>query len=420
MSFPIIGTTSVWSNWNNFGDGAWNMWFMAPYGSWIYAGFVKDSTTYFKKIDIGSADSNYEMSDWDFGLVADTPETEFTYEHQEGYPDGSMGMGCIRGATPKLYVVGRSAPVPAVNTILQKFIVGDGFELESPGTIPLEVGGGSILNVNHIAGLEVDQGNAYYVVLNNNDANEFRLYRYGYTWDGGSHQPTHDVDLSAVSPAQSFMENNTSARIRGIGRAVDGNIVLFINSGLSATGCKVLKFDKDDLSYLGQTTWAPSVSTSTWGYMVESAEVFMWFQGLDSLSSLDWRNAVYYDGATAIPSQDKSNFIIANNLTTFGSDTAIELQYAARDAFNIVIPSINTKFVIDGEDPTDPSSWNDRIGGIQDLSGDPFFDGDGVPLAIQAITTTDSGGVAKAYYKPMRSGSGTEIDIIRIYCPSDS
>ena len=122
----------------------------------------------------------------------------------------------------------------------------------------------------------------------------------------------------------------------------------------------------------------------------------------------------------AIPSEDKSNFIILNNLTTFSSDTAIELQYAARDAFNIVIPSINTKFVIDGEDAEDPSTWNDRIGGIQATSGAAFFDSEGVPLAIKTVTVTDSGGVAKAYYKPMRSGSGTEIDIIRIYCPSDN
>jgi hypothetical protein len=415
MSFPIIGTTSVWENWNNFGSGAWNMWFMAPYGSWIYSAFVKDGTTYWKKIDIGTEDSNYEISDWDFGLTSNTPADQFPYEHQEGYPDGAMGAGCIRGATPTLYLIGRSAVIPSPNTIVRKFPVGDDFEEDTPATIPLEVGGGSVININHVCGLEVDQGNAYYLVLNNRDANEFRLYRYGYTWDGGSHQPTHDVDLST-----NYMENNTNSRIRGIGTATDGDILIFVNHGLSATGCKVLKYDKDDLSYLGQASWAPSVSTATWGYIVQASEVFMWFQGLDSASLYDWKTAVYYDGATQIPSQDKSNFIITNNLTTFGSDTAIELQYEARDAFNIIIPTVNTKFVIDGEDPDDSSGWNDRIGGIQDNPANPFFDSEGVPLAIKAITATDGSGVARAYYKPMRTGSGTEIDIIKIFCPSDN
>jgi len=415
MSFPIIGTTSVWENWNGFGIGSWNMWFMAPYGSWIYAGFVKNNVSYFKKINIGTSDPNYELSTWDFGLAVNPPSDVFPYERHEGYPNGSMGMGCIRGATPKLYLAGRSAADPSVDSIIHTFLPSSNFAQDGSGTIPLEVGGGSTVNVNHICGIEVDQGTAYYLVLNNNDSNEFRLYRYAYTWDGGGHQPTHDVDLST-----NYMENNTLSRIRGIATASDGNIILFVNTGISSTNCKVIKFDKDDLSYLGQTTWAPNVSTATWGYMVQSSQVFQWFQGLDKSSLYDWKTAIYYDRATGIPDEDRSNFIIAENLTTFGSDTAIELTYEARDAFNIVVAGANTKFQINGEDPDDPSSWNDRVGGIQDSDSADFFDADGVPLAIKAIAPTNGSGIATAYYKPMRSGSGTEIDAIDVYCPSDS
>ena len=68
MSFPIIGGQQVWENWNDFGSGSWRMWFMAPYGSWLYAAFVKGTSTYFKKIDIGGT-LNYSMYDWDFGVV---------------------------------------------------------------------------------------------------------------------------------------------------------------------------------------------------------------------------------------------------------------------------------------------------------------------------------------------------------------
>ena len=72
MSFPIIGSVTRWQNWNNFGSGAWKMWFMAPWGSWIYAAFVKDTVVYFRQIDIGTDDQDYLMSDWDFGLVAES------------------------------------------------------------------------------------------------------------------------------------------------------------------------------------------------------------------------------------------------------------------------------------------------------------------------------------------------------------
>jgi hypothetical protein len=151
-----------------------------------------------------------------------------------------------------------------------------------------------------------------------------------------------------------------------------------------------------------------------------ASEVLMLFEGLDSNSSLAWKSAVYYDRATGIPDEGRSNFVIANNLTTYGSDDAITLKYYARDAFNIVVPSVNTKFVINGEDPDDPTTWTDRIGSIQDNLGDTFFDANEVPTSIQAIAATDVNGIATAYYKPMRSGSGSEIDDIDVYCPSDS
>jgi hypothetical protein len=41
-------------------------------------------------------------------------------------------------------------------------------------------------------------------------------------------------------------------------------------------------------------------------------------------------------------------------------------------------------------------------------------------LATSAIVTTDGDGIATAYYKPMRSGTGAERDAINIRCPSDS
>jgi hypothetical protein len=396
------------------------MWFMAPYGSWIYAGFVEDDAPVFKKIDIGSSNANYPMSDWDFAEVAANPEDKFVYEQDEGGPNGAIGCGCIRGATAKLYVLGKSTSSVSPNTIIHRFVVADGFSAGSDtGCVPLDTvgGGGDPVEMNHVAGLDVDQGTAFYIVTNNNDGNEFQLRRYAYpvTWDGSDVDPSHEVDLSP-----NYMSNNTLARIRGIAIANDGNIIVFVNTGSTATSCRVLKFDKDDLSYLGQTTWAPSISTSIWGYVVMASEVFMLFEGLNSNSSLAWKSAIYYDRATQIPDADRSNFVIGNNLTTFGSDDPITLEYHARDAFNVVIPSVNTKFVINGEDPDDSSTWTDRIGSIQDNTGDTFFDANGVPTSIQAIAATNASGIATAYYKPMRSGSGSEIDDIDVYCPSDS
>lgn len=416
MSFPIIGTASVWENWANSGLGAWRMWFMAPYGSWIYAAFVRDNEVTYEKIDIGPVDPNYERYSWNFGLAANTPEDIFTHEQDEGGPDGAIGCGCIRGATPKLYLIGRSSAAPATNAVLHRFTVSTGFVQLAPGTIPFDGSSTSTpVNINHVAGLEVDAGNAYYLVLNNYDSQEFRLFRYAYTWDGVGHEPTHTVQLST-----NYMENNTSAKIRGIATANDGNILLFVNTGITNSSCKVLKFDKDDLSYLGQTTWTPNISTATWGYITQVAEVFMLFQGLTSNSLYDWKTSIYYDRATGIPDADKSNFIISDNLTTFGDNDPITLQYQARDAFNIAVVGVSCKFAINGEDENDPTTWTDRLGAIRESTGVDFFDAEGVPEAISAIVTTNGSGVATAYYKPMRSGSGTEIDAIDVFCPSDN
>jgi hypothetical protein len=412
--FPIIGSPTVWGNWNSFGSSAWNMWFMAPYGSWMYCGFVKSNTEYFRKVYIGTDDADYEINTWEFD-AGTTPDDVFIYEQNEGYPNGSMGMGCIRGATPTLYLAGRSSAAPNVDdAIIHRFLVNSSFAQTGAGLIPRNAGDTAALSVNHICGIEVDQGNAVYIVTNNNDGNEFRLYRYAYTW-AGNLVPTHN---EALSPAYLF--NNASARIRGIALGSDGNVLIFANTGLSATECKVFKFDKDDLSYLGFASWSPNISTSTWAYLVANGEVFMYFQGLDSTSSLDQRTAIYYDRATGIPDQTKSNFIINDNLTTFASDEAIELTYVAKDAFNIAVTGANAKFYIDGEDPDDEESWTDRVGGIQASSGAPFFDADGVPEATSAIVATDGSGIATAYYKPMRSGTGTERDTINVICPADN
>jgi hypothetical protein len=413
--FPIIGTTTVWGNWDSFGSSAWNMWFMAPYGSWAYCGFVKSNVTYFKKVYIGTSDADYEISTWDFGLATNTPEDIFLYEQNEGYPNGSMGMGCIRGATPTLYLAGRSsAAVNIDDAIIYKFPVNDDFERDGAGLVPRNTGNTATLSVDHICGIEVDQGNAVYIVTNNNDLNQFMLRRYAYTF-AGNLAPATEL---ALSP--NYLENNSAARIRGIALASDGHVLIFANTGESSTSCKVFKFHKDTLAYLGVASWSPNISTSTWAYLVAQGEVFLHFQGLDSASSLNQRTAVYYDRATGIPDESKSNFIINDNLTIFGSDDPIELTYVARDAFNIAIPSVNAKFVIDGEDPDDETTWTDRVGGIQLLSGADFFDADGVPLEISAIAATDVDGVATAYYKPMRAGTGTERDTIKVTCPSDN
>lgn len=418
MSFPLIGSKSTWDNWNNAGFGSWRMWFMAPYGSWIYAGFVKNDTPQFKKINIGDSQSNFEIINWDFGLASNTPEDIFTHEQHEGYPDGAMGMGCIRsdGGTPYLYLVGRdpNKALSSTDNYLHRFDVDSGFEANLPGQI-LQNSGGSPISVNRFAGIEVVPGSAIFAVLNNQSSNEYELLRYAESgsWNGSGHTPTHSINLSPV-----YIENNTLSRIRGIGLASDGNVIIFINSGVSSTSCKVLKFDADDLSFLGETTWVPDISSATWAYITQASEVFILAQGLDTNNYLNWKTAVYYDRATAIPDANKSNFIIADNLTSFGSNTSIALTYEARDAFNIPVENTPCKFVIDGEDEDSPDSWNDRVGGIQDSSGAAFFDASDVPLAIAATVNTNSSGIATAYYRPMRAGTGTEIDTINVVCPA--
>ena len=413
--FPIIGSTTVWSEWNNFGASAWNMWFMAPYGSWLYAGFVKSNTPYFRRLNIGSEDGDYTISSWDFAEdIVNSPETVFTNEQNGGYPNGSMGMGCIRGTTPILYLAGRDITAPLINDAkICKFLVDDGFEQDGLSFIPQY--SGTVLTVNQICGIEVDPGTSIYLVTNNNLAQEFRLHRYAEVWDDAGHDAAVSHNLSTT-----YLENNSAARIRGIALDVDGNVLVFANTGLSSTECKVFKFHKTTLDFMGATTWIPNISTSTWAYLVKHGEVFLHFQGLDSGSSLDWRTAVYYDRATGIPNADKSNLIIAENLTPFGDDDPIELSYHARDSFNMPVIGANTKFYIKAEDGSDPSTWTDRVGAIMDEVTDDYFDADGVPLATSAIAPTDGDGVATAYYKPMRSGTGTERDLIAVKCPSDN
>jgi hypothetical protein len=395
------------------------MWFIAPYGSWAYAGFVTDNVVSYKKINIGTSNANYEISTWDFGLASNTPDDQFPYERHAGGPNGAIGCGCIRGTTPHLYLIGRSTSTVSLDTILRRFGVGTGFAESGTGCVPLDdtLGGGDPIEMNHITGIEVDPDAAFYIVTNNNDSNEFKLRRYAYpgTWNGADVDPSHEVDLSP-----NYITNNTLARIRGIAIAPDGNVIVFANTADTATTCKVLKFDKDDLSYLGRTTWEPNISTSIWGYLVQASKVYMLFEGLNDASSFAHKSAIYYDRATAIPDASRSNFVIQANLTTFGSDDPVTLEYHARDAFNIVVPSVNAKFAIHGEDTGDSSTWTDRVGSIQELTTDTFFDGDGVPTAVHAITLTDPvTGIATAYYKPKHTGSGTEIDDIDVYCPSD-
>jgi len=417
--FPIIGTSTVWSEWNNFGSGAWNMWFMAPYGEWIYAAFVKSNVAYFKKINIGGSNGDYPMTTWEFeASLLNTPDKVFPYEKNEGYPNGSMNMGVIRGTTPKLYVVGRQGSGLVGEAKIEYFPLADDFDKGAAYTVPLDAAGDP-MEINRICGLEVDPGTAIYLVTNNNGAYQFTLWRYAYTWDDGEHSATATKALSPTSAA-GYMEDNTAARIRGIGIAPDGNVLVFANTGESSTECKVFKFDKTTLAYMGTTSWLPSLSASTWANLVKYGEVYLFFRSLDSTSSSDWRTAVYYDRATGLPDATKSNFIINDNLTIFASDDAVELSYHARDAFNVAVVGANTKFYIAAEDPDDETTWTDRVGGIQAASGATFFDADGVPEATSVVTVTDGDGIATAWYKPMRSGSGTERDAIAIKCPSES
>lgn len=411
--FPIIGSPTVWSEWASFGSSSWNMWFMAPYGSWIYAGFVKSNTAYFRKINIGVSDSDYPLIPWEFGLAINTPATTFLNEQNEGYPNGSMGMGCIRGDTPTLYLGGRSSPAINVDdAIIHKFLVDSNFEKTGVGLIPKNQANTAVLSVNQICGIEVDPGNSVYIVTNNSLGQEFMLRRYEYTF-AGALAATEEIPLS-----DAYLDNNPSARIRGIAiSSVDGNILIFVNTGFSSTDCKVYKFHKTTLAYLGVATWLPGISTSTWAYVVRNSDVFMYFKGLDSTSASEQQNAVYYDRATAIPDETKSNFIIHDNLVTFGSNTPVELTYEAKDAFNIPVEGVPTLFYITGEDYDNSSVWTDRVASIQDDPGDTFFNPDDTPTATSVVVDTDVNGIATAYYLPMRTGTGTERDSMSVKCP---
>lgn len=428
MAFPIIGSLAVWSDWNAYGTGAWNMWFMAPYGSWMYCGFVKNNVPSFKKIDIGVDDGNYPIYSWAFGDVLLNPSTIFPDEQHDGYPDGSTNLGCIRetlgGAAPipKLYLVGRSSSSPSVDFCrISRFVLDDGFEQEDTDYLVPAVGG-NVLSVDHIAGIDVvppggSGTEAVYLVTNNRAGSSFRLLRYDYAdFDGGA---SHDALVKSLTP--DYMQNNSAARIRGIGHASDGNILVFINTGLSATQCKVLKFDADTLAYLGTTSWTPNISTATWAYLVQSGEVFFHFQGLNSTSTLDWKSAVYYDRSTGIPDAGRSNLVIGENLTAFGDDNPITLAYHAKDDFNMDVAGVYCRFYITGEDYTDSTTWTDRVSSIQEDQSElvnEFFNEDGVPTATSARTITAANGIALAYYKPMRSGTGSQRNSISIICPA--
>lgn len=423
MSFDTIGQKTVWTNWGVYGSGSWNMWFMAPHGSWMYCGFSKNNISEFKKVYIGTNLLDYDIHDWNFDSSAiNTPDEMFPNEPFEGYPDGSTNLGCIRvGTETYLYLLGHSSPAPATSPVIRRFDVNSLFAEELLGFVPND-DSSVLLNINHICGLEVDPGNNIFIVTNNRDTSNFMLYRYAYVWDGTDHDPevvNGTVDLST------YITDNTQARIRGMSFASDGNILIFCNTGETATNTTCLKFDATNLNYLGRTAWLDphsvyeSISTTIWAQMIRSGEVFLYFRGLDSTNYGDRITQVFYDNATKVPDSFNSNFIINNNLTTFGSTESIELKYLARDGFNNAIDAVNCKFIIHDVSQTDSSSWDTNIGGIRPTSGEDFFDADGVPLGVHAVVSTSAEGEAKAYYRAMRTGTGTFIDIIDVFCPSD-
>jgi len=426
MSFPIIGGKHVWNEWAGYGSSNWYMWFMAPYGSWLYAGFIKDFQIEFKKIDIGG-DQDYPMYDWDLTDTTTGPDAAFPYEvpHITNLAHG-LGMGCIRedGGTPYLYLLGRSNPtVTDPATILRRFSEVDGFDEVDSGKVLIGPLTTDPISSEDVVGVEIIPGEAIYVLLNNDTA-DFRMYRYpdDGVWDGSDviigATATEVVDLS---PA--YIANNTLSRIRGIATASDGNILVFANTGANSTETKVFKFHKTTLSYIGVTTWTPNVVASQFAYLVQSSEVFLYFEGLEQASTTDQLNSVYYDHGTNVPDVLNSNFIIADNLTSFGDDEAILLRYQARDAFNAPVANTPTKFIISGVSEN-PINWTDRTGAIRDTDVGDFFITDEEdpdhkdPVSVSALVDTDAGGIALAYYKPMRTGSGTKTDTINVFCPA--
>jgi len=421
MAFNTIGQKTVWDNWGTYGAGSWNMWFMAPYGSWMYCGFSKNNVSEFKRVYIGSDLLDYDIYDWEFDSGAiNTPDLVFPSEPFEGFPNGSMDMGCIReGTGTYLYLAGHYATPPSTDTIIHRFDALGEFAQYGLGIIPCDPSSAR-LNINRICGLEVKPNNGVFIIVNNTEGGDYTLYRYAYTWSGTDEDPQYSMDLTP------YIYDNTQSRVRGMATASDGSILVFCNTGETATATTVLKFNADTLAYLGRTAWIPAsatydaISTAIWAHAIKSGEIFLYFQGLDSTSYSARLSHIYYDNSTGIPEEKNSNFIIEDNLTTFGDDDALQLKYIARDGFNNVVVSTNCKFIISGVLQNDPSSWDATVGGVQELSGNEFFDSDGVPLSVHAITPTDSTGTAVAYYKPMREGTGTFIDLLNVFCPADN
>jgi len=423
MGIEAIGQKTIWTNWETYGASSWNMWFMAPYGAWMYCGFSKNNVSEFKKVYIGTDLLDYEITDWEFDAsVLNTPNIKFPSEPYEGYPDGSMNMGCIReGTTNYLYVIGHYTPHPSTSPIIRRFKVDEGFTEEILGLQPRD-DVSVLLDINTICGLEVVSGTSVFIAVNNQGSSSYAIHQYTYagSWDGGEHDADATLDLTP------YIADNTQSRIRGLSMSSDGNLLVFCNTGETATSTITLKFNSSTLAYMGRTPWLDpnsaydAISTSIWANIVVSGEVFLYFRGLDSTNFSERITHIFYDNSTAIPSEGNSNFIINNNLTSFGSDEAITLKYVAKDGFNNKVVAVNCKFIIDDVTQGDSTTWDTTIGGIQESSGNSFFDADGVPLSVHAIDATNSNGEALAYYKPMRSGTGTFIDTINVLCPSDN
>lgn len=413
MAIEIIGSQQTWENWNNSGSGTWRLWFMAPYGQWIYSAWVQNNTVLWERINTATTDQNYTIGSWDMTGIAAPPSSVFTNETSDFGPDGAIGMGVIRGSTtPMLYLMGRDNPEPDKDCLIHKFSAAT-FEAAGASIKPLYAGGGSRIEIDQICGLEVDANNAFYIVTNNRNGREFELRRFAYTFDGSELAPSHTVILS-----DTYIQNNSLSKIRGIGTAVDEDILVFINDGLANTSCKCLKFDKDDLSYLGQTSWNPSLPAGTWAWVVQQAEAFLFFRGLDEQNVYSWKNAVYYDRSTQIPNTDHSNMVISNNVMPFNNDNAVEIQYIAKDDFGIAVSNISAKFVLNDYDADEPGTWDEETPALKDQSSGDFFTAAGIPLEIEVTVTTDGSGIAKSYFKSPREGTGSKRFVIKVTCPA--
>jgi hypothetical protein len=412
MGIEIIGAQQTWENWSNNGAGAWRLWFMAPYGQWIYSAWVSNNSVVYKRIDTGTTDQNYSLETWDMSGASSPPSDVFPHETSDFGPDGAIGMACIRGTTPVLYIVGRDNPEPDKDCVIHKFSATTYSSLAA-SILPLYETAGLRIEIDQICGFEVDSSNAFYIVTNNRNGREFELRRFAYLFDGSQPDPSHTVTLS-----DTYIQNNSLSKIRGTALATDGNLLLFANDGLSSSSCKCFKFDKDDLSYLGQTTWTPNLPASTWAYMVQQEQAFLYFSGLDETNLYSWKNAIYYDRATQIASSEHSNIVIDDNVLPFNNDNATEIKYYANDDFGIAVDNISTKFELYDFDEDEPTSWDEETPALADTSLGPFFDVDDVPLQVSVTVTTDGAGLAKAYYMSPREGTGSQRYLIRVTCPA--